>query len=339
MEYDPDGSPPGWEALSIGEVNTTFAGLTDTPNSYTDQAGKIVRVKGDETGLEFVDEASGVPGSFTTLTVSGNTTLGDNAAEDTVTVLALPTLEIDGNLVNGGWTVDYYSSTAAQGGQITGRRAAGTKASPSAVASGTTLVSYVGRGYDGSAFSGARAGMYLLTAEAWDGSSHGTRLRFQTTPVGSTSPSNAVSIEPDNAVLINTTTNNGVDKLQVNGSVSASGKVKLTTSDELVTAHGNMGATETFDASVSNVHSGTLDANCTFTLSNPSSSGRQTCLYLYITQDGTGSRTITWPGSAVGEGGGAVPAGSTAAGATDLWVCTTIDGGTSWYVALAIKGS
>ena len=34
---------------------TTFTGLTDTPNSYSGQAGKVVAVKGDETGLEFID--------------------------------------------------------------------------------------------------------------------------------------------------------------------------------------------------------------------------------------------------------------------------------------------
>lgn len=36
-------------------INTirTFLGLTDTPSSYTGQAGLVVKVKGDETGLEF----------------------------------------------------------------------------------------------------------------------------------------------------------------------------------------------------------------------------------------------------------------------------------------------
>jgi len=36
---------------------STFTGLTDTPITYTGQAGKIVKVKGDESGLEFgIDE-------------------------------------------------------------------------------------------------------------------------------------------------------------------------------------------------------------------------------------------------------------------------------------------
>jgi len=37
----------------------TFLELTDTPDSYTGQAGKIVKVKADETGLEFGEGGSG----------------------------------------------------------------------------------------------------------------------------------------------------------------------------------------------------------------------------------------------------------------------------------------
>ena len=36
-----------------GDGVTTFVGLTDSPNSYSLQAGKVVSVKTDESGLEF----------------------------------------------------------------------------------------------------------------------------------------------------------------------------------------------------------------------------------------------------------------------------------------------
>ena len=36
----------------------TFTGLTDTPNNYTSQGGKVVRVKSDASGLEFVASSS-----------------------------------------------------------------------------------------------------------------------------------------------------------------------------------------------------------------------------------------------------------------------------------------
>jgi hypothetical protein len=38
---------------------STFIGLTDTPNAYTAQAGKVVAVKSDESGLEFLSSGGG----------------------------------------------------------------------------------------------------------------------------------------------------------------------------------------------------------------------------------------------------------------------------------------
>lgn len=43
-----------------------FLGLTDTPAAYTGQGGKVAKVKGDETGLEFGDAST--VGAFTDLT-------------------------------------------------------------------------------------------------------------------------------------------------------------------------------------------------------------------------------------------------------------------------------
>ncbi|MGI0075916.1 MAG: hypothetical protein ACREAU_00740, partial [Nitrosopumilaceae archaeon] len=49
-----------------------------------------------------------------------------------------------------------------------------------------------------------------------------------------------------------------------------------------------------------------------------------------VTQDGTGSRTITWPGS-VRWSGGTPPTLTTTAGKTDLFTFVTTTGGTIWY--------
>jgi hypothetical protein len=46
-----------WDKDSGNDV-TTFLGLTDTPVSYTDANGKLVRVKADGTGLDFIDPIS-----------------------------------------------------------------------------------------------------------------------------------------------------------------------------------------------------------------------------------------------------------------------------------------
>ena len=46
-------------ASAIGGIVTTFLGLSDTPASYAGSAGKVVAVKGDATGLEFITAAGG----------------------------------------------------------------------------------------------------------------------------------------------------------------------------------------------------------------------------------------------------------------------------------------
>jgi hypothetical protein len=64
--------------------------------------------------------------------------------------------------------------------------------------------------------------------------------------------------------------------------------------------HSNMGATETLDFDAGNIHRGIMDANYTFTLSNPRSGGVYT---IELLQDATGSRTATWPAAVKWEGG------------------------------------
>ena len=93
-------------------------------------------------------------------------------------------------------------------------------------------------------------------------------------------------------------------------------------------AHGNTGATETFDA-LTGWHSATLDANSTFTFTG-ATSGLVAAMVLELAQDGTGSRTVTWPGSVVWPGGVA-PTLSTAASAVDVLTFFSRDGGTTWY--------
>jgi hypothetical protein len=113
------------------------------------------------------------------------------------------------------------------------------------------------------------------------------------------------------------------------------GTVVLTASGgkETLQAHGNLGATETIDLALGNVHTGTLDANCTFTFTG-ATNGLACAFYLRLTQDGTGSRTITWPGS-VKWAGGVAPILSTGAGKVSALAFETTDGGTTWYGFLA----
>ena len=54
-----DKGDPGTDGAPGAPGSTTFAGLTDTPGSFSGEGGKFVAVKSDITGLEFVDAPSG----------------------------------------------------------------------------------------------------------------------------------------------------------------------------------------------------------------------------------------------------------------------------------------
>lgn len=89
------------------------------------------------------------------------------------------------------------------------------------------------------------------------------------------------------------------------------------------------GSAQTVNYATADVWDITLTANCTFTLSSVAS-GTPISLVLTLRQDGTGSRTVTWPGSVTWISGLA-PTLHTAANAIDLVTLVTFNGGTNWY--------
>ena len=72
----------------------------------------------------------------------------------------------------------------------------------------------------------------------------------------------------------------------------------------------------------------TLTGNVTFSFTGASVDG--IAFGVYVTQDATGNRVITWPGSVVWPGGD-VPTQTLTAAATDSYVFETFNGGTTWY--------
>jgi hypothetical protein len=111
------------------------------------------------------------------------------------------------------------------------------------------------------------------------------------------------------------------------GAVSATGGGK-----ELLSTLAS-GATPTINLADGNVQLLTLTANATITLAG-GTNGVACSLSLYLQQDGTGGRALTWPGN-IKWPGGIAPSLSTAAGKVDLVVLETLDGGTTWFGALA----
>jgi len=80
------------------------------------------------------------------------------------------------------------------------------------------------------------------------------------------------------------------------------------------TDNGNSGASDTIDWTLSNKQKSTLTDNCTFTFTAP---GGPCNLTLKLAQDGTGSRTVTWP-AAVHWSGGTAPTLTTTASRIDI---------------------
>lgn len=114
-------------------------------------------------------------------------------------------------------------------------------------------------------------------------------------------------------------------------------RAELKDYSESVATDSDSGTTHTIDLETGNVHDLTLTANCTISFANPPASGNAGSFTLILRQDGTGSRTVTWPAS-VDWGGGVEPTLSTAASAVDILSFFTVDGGTTWFGQLAGKG-
>jgi hypothetical protein len=92
---------------------------------------------------------------------------------------------------------------------------------------------------------------------------------------------------------------------------------------------GNSGAAKTLDLANGNVQKLTLTAACTITLTGPTT-GAYRLMLLYVFQDATGSRLITWPAS-VKWGTAGAPTLTTTASKMDKILLDTVDGGTTWY--------
>lgn len=95
-------------------------------------------------------------------------------------------------------------------------------------------------------------------------------------------------------------------------------------------ADGNSGTAFTLNWTLGATHKVTLTGNCTFTFTAPIAIIGNENLTLYLTQDGTGSRTATWPAT-VKWTGAAAPTLTTTAGAVDI-IAFKWDGTNYWGV-------
>lgn len=106
---------------------------------------------------------------------------------------------------------------------------------------------------------------------------------------------------------------------------------------EDVASLGNLGATETLDLANGNWQRGTLNADCTLSFTG-ATNGKGCSFTLFLTEDGTGGWTPTFPGSVVWIGG-TTPTHDTTAGSVSVYAFMSYDGGTTWYGLQAGGGS
>lgn len=102
---------------------------------------------------------------------------------------------------------------------------------------------------------------------------------------------------------------------------------------DLVNAVGNTGTSATVNLANGNFVTATLTGNCTFTFSNPSAGASS--FTLFLTNDATPGRSITWPAS-VKWPNATIPTRTTTANKTDVYTFFTLDGGTNWYGSLTL---
>jgi hypothetical protein len=103
---------------------------------------------------------------------------------------------------------------------------------------------------------------------------------------------------------------------------------------ESVNAIGNTGTSPALTATSGAVQTATLnEATVTWTFTSPPSTGAWS-VTLIQSQDSTGGRAVVWPSSVQWQDG-ITPTLSTTAGATDMLVVMTPNGGTIWYGAVA----
>lgn len=106
----------------------------------------------------------------------------------------------------------------------------------------------------------------------------------------------------------------------------------------IVTDHGNVTTSETFDFADSGAHSGTVTGDLEIVLAATGASGAQECIVsVLLTMNGTPGHTFTYDG-AISFAGGITPTIDTAAAARNLFVGYSGDGGTTWLLELVGQG-
>ena len=125
--------------------------------------------------------------------------------------------------------------------------------------------------------------------------------------------------------------------LSIAAAVTSGNYIKGIGYADTVTALGNTGSAINLDVTSGGVFSATLDQSSTVTLRYPVATGASS-FTLILTNGSGGPFTIAWAGGTfLFPGGAASLSRTTTAGAIDVWVFFTPNGGTTWYGNIAMK--
>lgn len=284
----------GYLALTGGTMTgtITFAGAQTFSGSQV--TGNISGNAANVTGTVAVANGGTGLTSFTSgglLYASGSTTLATsgNLTYDGSTLTSLSTSAYYPQFVQRNKTADANASYL-----VLDKDRAGA-----VVANGDILGNLVFRGYDGTTY--VQGAAIVAKVDAAPGASDmPASLAFQTTPDGTASPVERVLI-------------------------SNAGTVTLRNDYQETAVTANTGTAYTINIANGTVQILTLTGNCTFTFPT-ATSGKS--FILLLKQDGTGSRTVTWP-AAVKWPSGTAPTITSTASKTDKYVFTA--DGTNWF--------
>ncbi len=120
---------------------------------------------------------------------------------------------------------------------------------------------------------------------------------------------------------------------QIAGTTILDNSSRFVNVGEVVNSIGNTGTDATINLANGNFVTATLTGNCTFTFSNPSAGAAS--FTLFLSNDGTAGRSITWPVS-VKWPNNVIPIRTVIANRTDVYAFFTTNGGTNWYGTLSL---
>ena len=190
--------------MAIEPISALTTATAISPNDI------LVVVRG---GVTQQSPASNLP-SIITPTFTGPVTISNNTA-------TLPAPPATTALQVGGadttvtrLTLDSFGSSTS----FTGRRAEGTNAIKTGLLADETMASFSAIGYTsaGAYSSGSRAQIQFNAGEIWSATAQGAYLAFLTTPLTTTTLTEAMRVQPSGGVSIGTSTDPGIGILYPN---------------------------------------------------------------------------------------------------------------------------